>query len=237
MYAYWQTYTQAHARTHTKDCLWLTLYLGYYHYYCCVFVGWLVGFVCFFFSDPLFYHCLLICPLLCWNDHLYLQVRRTAAGRCCSPVWWWTTASPRGCTLSPWKLNTWTHWPPLLEKRKRQWEDLGKIEINIYTAWEKMPKDHFLVETFDNGLPWQHVGALVVTWVSKVMKTHDFYSVLFWKQMRMAFQFNPHISFAIIISKFQSEIKSLNNVLISQCFPNCIYINCKCQSALWHSYN
>lgn len=49
----------------------------------------------------------------------YLQVRRTAAGRCYSPVWWWMTASPRGCTPSPWKLNTWTHSPPLLERKGR----------------------------------------------------------------------------------------------------------------------
>lgn len=48
---------------------------------------------------------------------VYLQVRRTAAGRCCSPVWWWMTASPRGYTLSPWKRNTWTHSPPLLERK------------------------------------------------------------------------------------------------------------------------
>lgn len=57
--------------------------------------------------------CYMLTVLRC---ETYLQVRRTAAGRCCNPMWWWTTASPHGCTRSPWKRNTWTHSPPLLVK-------------------------------------------------------------------------------------------------------------------------
>lgn len=210
-------------------CIWVTTII--------IAVFLLVGWFCFFFSDP--------------NRSLFVDLPLIVL------EWSFVPAGEENCSRTllqpsvmmndcfPTRLHSVSleteHLNTLASSPGKKKETVGRFRKNwnkhIHIAWENMPKDHFLVEIFDNGLPWQHVGALVVTWVSKVMKTHDFYSALFWKQMRMAFQFNPHISFAIIISKFQSEIKSLNNVLISQCFPNCIYINCKCQSALWHSYN
>lgn len=71
---------------------------------------------------------------------VYLRVRRTAAGRCCSPVWWWTTASPRGCTRSPWKRNTWTHSRPLLRKKGRKVE---RVWENVKDADAQAPAKMF----------------------------------------------------------------------------------------------
>lgn len=85
----------------------------------------------------------------------HLRVRRTAAGRCCSPAWWWTTASPHGCTRSPWKRNTWTRSPPLLERRM---ENVGMVGKNVRRTCTKFPQQmhqvHFRRRHF-TGVYWQ----------------------------------------------------------------------------------
>lgn len=142
---------EAHAWTHTKDCLWLTLYLGYYHYYCFVFSSLTPSFTTVCWSAP---YCagMLICTCR-WGE-----LQQDAVAAQCDDERLLPHAAalclPGNWTLEHTGLLSWK------KKRKRRWEDLGKIEINIYTAWENMPKDDFLVETFDNGLPLTACGCL-----------------------------------------------------------------------------
>lgn len=80
----------------------------------------------------------------------YLQVRRTAAGRCCSLTWWWTTASQHGCTRSPWKQNTWTHSPPLLERQIKNvgWEWVRKTQNMCVNSPKQMWRVHISTVPF-----------------------------------------------------------------------------------------
>lgn len=71
-------------------------------------------------------------------------MRRTAAGRCCSLMWWWTTASQHGCTRSPWKRNTWTHSPPLLES---QIKNVGRVRKTQNVC--KLPKTDVVSSHFN----------------------------------------------------------------------------------------
>lgn len=74
------------------------------------------------------------CDRLIREFSVYRLGRRTVAGRCCSPAWWWMTASPRGCTPSPWKLNTWTHSPPLLKRKGME---------SVSTTWDTHVNRHW----------------------------------------------------------------------------------------------
>lgn len=109
----------------------------------------------------------------------HLRARRTAGGRCCSPEWWWRTASPRGCTPCHGKSNTWTRLPPLLDRKG----DAQVGEYRVYltvgsNSWkvcrksnDEQQRSRFTQETGLNSWHQHEDDRIIIPWCLLLFQT------------------------------------------------------------------